>query len=481
MVSISNIKLNSSDKIKAIWIRKYICEDSDKYLVDNFIQNILSKIDFSNIKPQTRINLVLEQLLLNFIYCYSKYNEGIVIPFASDYWVKSNAYNPLGFSKDIIQIVNKLADSGFFQIRKGHNNFISEYDVKKGKCTIITLTDKFKSEYLNALIGRVQLRPEIDPIYVHEKKVEMKKTGKKKKDGERRERKSKYVKAINYYERKPKVSHTGLGLSYRINIEKEEEFIKEYNQLLSQFEFTMEEMPDFKKAALVQCAFDNADTFAFGQVRRVFNKIDDTNFTHGGRFYGHFIQCLYNRRLGVDGKPLKLREYILINGKKTVELDYNCLHANMLYARSNNKPFQGDAYTIKGYEHWRNECKVAMLIVFNSENKDEAQKAFQKKIYDSNGFLKNLTTEEIGTIFDGLMELHAPIAKWFFSGVGTRLQNIDSCIASNVLKFFTKQEKPCLPIHDSFIVWEEDDELLRKKMLEEYQRVLKTSNTIGIG
>jgi hypothetical protein len=473
--------LNSSDEIKSIWFGKYICEDSDKYFVDNFIQSILSKIDFSNIKPQTRINLALEQLLLNFIYCYSKSNEGIIIPFTSNYWVKSNAYNPLGFSKDIIQIVNKLADFGFFQIHIGHNNFFSEYDVKKGKCTIITLTDKFKSEYLNALIGRVQLRPEIDPIYVHEKIVEKKKTGKMKKDGERRERKSKSVKAIKYYERKTKVSHTGLGLSYRINIEKEEKFIREYNQLLSQFEFTMDKMPDFKKAALEQCAFDNADAFAFGQVRRIFNKIDDTNFTHGGRFYGHFTQYLYNRRLGADEKPLKLREYILINGKKTVELDYNCLHANMLYDCSNIKPFQGDAYTIKGYEHWRNECKVAMLIVFNSNNIDVAKKALRDKINDSNGFLKKISSDEIDIIFNGLMELHSPIAKWFFSGVGTRLQNIDSRIASNILKFFTKEGKPCLPIHDSFIVWEEDEKLLRQKMLEEYQSVLGTSNTIGIG
>jgi hypothetical protein len=153
----------------------------------------------------------------------------------------------------------------------------------------------------------------------------------------------------------------------------------------------------------------------------------------------------------------------------------------MLYDCSNIKPFQGDAYTIKGYEHWRNECKVAMLIVFNSNNINVAKKALRDKINDSNGFLKKISSDEIDIIFNGLMELHSPIAKWFFSGVGTRLQNIDSRIASNILKFFTKEGKPCLPIHDSFIVWEEDEKLLRQKMLEEYQSVLGTSNTIGIG
>jgi len=44
-----------------------------------------------------------------------------------------------------------------------------------------------------------------------------------------------------------------------------------------------------------------------------------------------------------------------------------------------------------------------------------------------------------------------------------------------------ENEKTIIPIHDSFIVLEEDKELLRKTMLEQYQKVLKTDNEIMIG
>ena len=59
--------------------------------------------------------------------------------------------------------------------------------------------------------------------------------------------------------------------------------------------------------------------FAARTVHRVFNNED---WGQGGRFYGAWwISC-----------PSGLRPYILINGKRTVEVDYSGLHAAMLYA-----------------------------------------------------------------------------------------------------------------------------------------------------
>jgi hypothetical protein len=60
--------------------------------------------------------------------------------------------------------------------------------------------------------------------------------------------------------------------------------------------------------------------------------------------------------------------------------------------------------------------------------------------------------------FDQLQERikakHEPIAIFFFTGAGLRLQYRDSCIAEKVMMHFAKQGMPCLSVHDSFIVQE---------------------------
>ncbi|NDW60120.1 hypothetical protein G0P98_27020, partial [Yangia sp. PrR004] len=70
--------------------------------------------------------------------------------------------------------------------------------------------------------------------------------------------------------------------------------------------------------------------FAARTVHRVFNNND---WEQGGRFYGAWwISC-----------PSRLRSHILIDGKRTVEVDYSGLHAAMLYAQY-GQPIPDDPY-----------------------------------------------------------------------------------------------------------------------------------------
>lgn len=70
--------------------------------------------------------------------------------------------------------------------------------------------------------------------------------------------------------------------------------------------------------------------FAARTVYRVFNNDD---WEQGGLFYGAWwASC-----------PSRLRPYILINGKRTVEVDYSGLHAAMLYAQD-GQPIPDDPY-----------------------------------------------------------------------------------------------------------------------------------------
>ena len=70
--------------------------------------------------------------------------------------------------------------------------------------------------------------------------------------------------------------------------------------------------------------------FAARTVYRVFNNSD---WQQGGRFYGAWwISC-----------PSRLRPYIMIDGKRTVEVDYSGVHAAMLYAEA-GKAIPDDPY-----------------------------------------------------------------------------------------------------------------------------------------
>ena len=65
---------------------------------------------------------------------------------------------------------------------------------------------------------------------------------------------------------------------------------------------------------------------------RVFNS---ASFDKGGRFYGGWWQII----------PSSYRRKILINGKRTVELDFSSLHPSILYAKI-GKELPTDAYDI---------------------------------------------------------------------------------------------------------------------------------------
>jgi hypothetical protein len=55
-------------------------------------------------------------------------------------------------------------------------------------------------------------------------------------------------------------------------------------------------------------------------------------------------------------------------------------------------------------------------------------------------------------VSEAIMAFHAPIAQHFYTGVGLRLQRIDSDIAEKVMLTFIAMDAPILPLHDSFLV-----------------------------
>ncbi len=46
----------------------------------------------------------------------------------------------------------------------------------------------------------------------------------------------------------------------------------------------------------------------------------------------------------------------------------------------------------------------------------------------------------------------------------------DSQLAEEIMLHFAKQDKPCLSVHDSFIVKEQDEDKLRQVMISIYKK-----------
>jgi hypothetical protein len=203
------------------------------------------------------------------------------------------------------------------------------------------------------------------------------------------------------------------------------------------------------------------NTFIASKLHRVFSNSD---FQQGGRFY--------TSNFGYQNLSKEERETILINGENTVELDYSSMHIYMLYAERNIQ-YNNDPYSIvPEHPEVRGITKKVFLISINASDRKKAYRAIIKEYPDISDKLRpyNLT---LSSLIDKLIQVHNPIADYFFSGQGIYLQNTDSKIMNDILVSSTKLGKPALHVHDSVIVQGKDKNLLKSIMEESYKNNMK--------
>jgi hypothetical protein len=178
---------------------------------------------------------------------------------------------------------------------------------------------------------------------------------------------------------------------------------------------------------------------------RVFNK----DWKHGGRFYGGWWQ---------NAKSAD-RQFITIDGGMTIEKDYHQLHPKLIY-RLEGKALIGDAYTLGGWE--RGLCKIAFNIILNASSYQSALGAVAMEVGLKHG--PERKRQKAAQLILDLKIKHQPVAQYFHSGVGLRLQEIDARMAEHVMRRLRKQGIVALPIHDSFIVPANDQLALLEAM-----------------
>lgn len=237
-------------------------------------------------------------------------------------------------------------------------------------------------------------------------------------------------------------------LDYPINsdIETARSFLKKYNEIIRAADIDLASI--YKKGTNL----DRVTTY------RIFNGPEA-----GGRFYGPWWETCKKG----------LRPYITINGQPTVELDYRANHLFFLYGLAGlemPEEYRDDPYAIDD-ELPRSLVKKVFMMAINCSNATEGFRATineMRKEKDTNiKFLPNLDAYK--HIVVKLMKAHPILEAPLHTGIGSHLMWWDAKIAQTVLSSITlDHEIPCLSVHDSFIVPQEYEALLREKMLLAY-------------
>ena len=191
---------------------------------------------------------------------------------------------------------------------------------------------------------------------------------------------------------------------------------------------------DSEVEALQERLLSDSDKEPIDLTKKVLVRIFINNsFGEGGRFYRGWWQNV----------PSESRPFITINTKSTQEHDYSQLNPNMIYSLYNHELGSEDAYSrVLGPEH-RDVVKEAFNAMFQTD-----------KPLDSKP--RGINIDEIGMTWkelrQAILDAHKPIKDLFFTGLGNKLQFVDSIMAENVMLQFARMDYPALPVHDSFIM-----------------------------
>ncbi|MGW9820501.1 hypothetical protein ACUXK4_003072 [Methylorubrum extorquens] len=162
------------------------------------------------------------------------------------------------------------------------------------------------------------------------------------------------------------------------------------------------------------------------------------------------------------GLPSERRLELLINGDPVAEPDFECIHADLLYA------IAGVTRDRKPYETGVHDRRHGKLAFFVGLNADGGREGAVRAIAHHPTWRKEwrLSYDYARQVYDAILKHNAPIADFFGSDAGVHLMGIDSRMCLKVLKGCRKAGIPALPVHDSFAVPEQHEGTVRGIMEE---------------
>lgn len=204
-------------------------------------------------------------------------------------------------------------------------------------------------------------------------------------------------------------------------------------------------------------------------VRPKYKRLFTDNLTKQGRYYTNddFLS------LSKD-----MRSTITFWDEVVIGYDIISTHPSILYEIEGVR-LTHDPYYVEGVE--RGFCKFLLMCALYNDNKRDCINAVRKKITKDKRKKKvfsevchNYTYKDIAGICDQLIFNNKPIEKYFLSDkmLWAKLQNIDSAIATYVIKDFIPDKQPILLWHDEYLVAESLEDKLIESIPSAWKKVL---------
>ncbi|MEY8099841.1 hypothetical protein AB9F29_21000, partial [Falsihalocynthiibacter sp. S25ZX9] len=323
-------------------------------------------------------------------------------------WKTNSRYNALHLSKKLVPIIQSLHDANLIDMAKGS---YSAPGAKGNRTTRIRAAEIMQGWFAKAKFDREDIgRAEGEEVIIL---------------------KDKNNKQIEY-EDTPET-------------DKMREEVLAYNELIAS---SFIDIPSLEDPTIEPV--EEGDTYAIRvdggppRLRRIFSRSD---WQMNGRFYGGWWQ-----RINGDW-----RSQIFINDEPTVEVDFQGLHINLLYAEIAEE-LVGDPYDLSPIkfhaypdEMVRNIVKRLVLTSLNAKDKSSAYKAFRNG-FSNTHWAKQATDIQIDKFLNAFLARNPKISDYLFSDKGIQLMRIDSDITAHIHSHFTEQGIPVLSVHDSYIV-----------------------------
>lgn len=219
------------------------------------------------------------------------------------------------------------------------------------------------------------------------------------------------------------------------------------------------------------------------------------DFNHGGRLYAPFCTWSKRERLSVT-----------FNNEPAISLDISQLHPSLimrLFFSTDIEPegmLRGrlkDAYDMPSYLHFpRVVHKKLINTLFNSKSEDSALRSIMtahlqvnsdneyvcvtykgKKERKGAQLFKNKKNAE--SYINHFKLMHPYYAEAICSGVGSKLQKLDSDFVIQVVHIANELGIPCLPIHDEFVFPETFQSLMELAIQRSFQSVFGNKGKLG--
>lgn len=193
----------------------------------------------------------------------------------------------------------------------------------------------------------------------------------------------------------------------------------------------------------------------------------------------------YSMRHGIQALHRDDRSRVLIDGRRTVEVDYSSLHPHILYAL-NGLDCRGDVYDVgRWWQKWglgrdeaRLACKMMMLRVINARRRIVAMYSFKRAWNAMNGVAKGDYIPWMYELYDAIARRHRAIAHEFCTGRGVYLMNMDGRLIREVCHRLAREGMCALAVHDSVVVESRHARKVAGIMREEYSKMFGKRITV---